>query len=130
MKMTSRTLSLCVAALLGLSPLAAFSATTSPVETEVARLATLVDGKVGVSAWRLDGKGAQVHLNPDEAFPMASTFKVAVAAVILTKVDAGELALTTMVPVPKSFYVDSEVIAEIARTVRDFYLLQPTAARK
>jgi beta-lactamase class A len=113
MKMTSRTLSLCVAALLGLSPLAAFSASkTSPVETEVARLATLVDGKVGVSAWRLDGKGEQVHLNPDEGFPMASTFKVAVAAVILTKVDAGELALTTMVPVPKSFYVDSEVIAD------------------
>jgi len=113
MKMTSRTLSLCVVALLGLSPLDAFSASkASPVETEVARLATLVDGKVGVSAWRLDGKGAQVHLNPDEGFPMASTFKVAVAAVILSKVDAGELALTTMVPVPKTFYVDSEVIAD------------------
>ena len=113
MKMTSRTLGLCVAVVLGLSPLSAFSAgNASPVETEVARLATLIDGKVGVSAWRLDGQGAQVHLNPDEGFPMASTFKIAVAATVLAKVDAGELTLTTMVPVPKSFYVDSEVIAD------------------
>ncbi|KAF1017453.1 MAG: Beta-lactamase SHV-1 [Stenotrophomonas maltophilia] len=114
MKMSPRTLALCTAALLGLSPLAAFSAapTPSPVQTEVARLAMLVNGKVGVSPWRLDGQGAQVHLNADEPFPMASTFKVAVAGAVLAKVDAGQLALTTLLPVPKSSYVDSEIIAD------------------
>lgn len=114
MKNRSLTLSLtaCLVGVFGLGAMSAEAATATPVETEVARLATQVDGTVGVSAWRLDGDGPQVHLNPDDAFPMASTFKVAVAAAVLAKVDAGELALTTMVPVPMAMHVDSEVIAD------------------
>jgi len=112
MNLSFRPRVLCIAACLALAPLAGIAAAPSPVETEVARLATLVDGTVGVSAWRLDGRGLQVHLNPDDAFPMASTFKVAVAAAVLARIDAGELQLSTMVPVPMAMQVDSEVIAD------------------
>lgn len=111
MKTLKNTLVLGLALALGTASLSA-SADSSAVEKEIARLATAVDGTVGVAAWRLDGRGTPVHLNADQSFPMASTFKVAVAAAILAKVDAGELRLDTMVAVEPAMYVDSLVIAE------------------
>ena len=43
-------------------------------------------GSVGVAAWRLDGKGPVTLVNADVAYPMASTFKVAVAGAVLKRV--------------------------------------------
>src|SRR5204862_3653632 len=81
-------------------------------QTEIQRIATAAAGEVGVAAWRLDGRGPRLLLNADEAFPMASTFKVAVAGALLGKVDVGTLSLETVLPVDKSSYVESEVIAD------------------
>jgi beta-lactamase class A len=82
------------------------------VEAEIRRIANAAAGEVGVAAWRLDGHGPRILLNADEAFPMASTFKVAVAGALLAKIDAGTLTLETVLPVDKSRYVESEVIAD------------------
>ena len=111
MKRLKNTLVVGLAFALGIASLSA-SADSRVVEQEIARLASSIDGTVGVSAWRLDGRGTPVHLNADQRYPMASTFKIAVAAAILSKVDAGELQLDTMVAVAPEKYVDSLVIAE------------------
>lgn len=82
------------------------------LETEIARLSVPAKGVVGVAAWRLDGRGPQILVNADQSFPMASTFKVAVAGSILAKVDRGELSLGRMITVDPDLHVDSEVIAD------------------
>ena len=82
------------------------------LESEIARLAQPLGGVTGVAAWRLDGKGPRVSVHGDEAFPLASSFKIAVAGALLAKVDAGSLKLDTMVDVPQDKYVASEVIAD------------------
>ena len=81
------------------------------VRTEIQRIASAAAGEVGVAAWRLDGHGARVLLNADEAFPMASTFKIAVAGAVLAKIDAGTISLETLLPVDPARYVESDVIA-------------------
>jgi len=50
-------------------------------------------------------------LNADEAFPMASTFKIAVAGAVLAKIDAGTISLETLLPVDPARYVESDGIA-------------------
>lgn len=87
-------------------------ADSAPLEAEVKRLSVPAAGVVGVAAWRLDGKGPRLLVNNDQRFPMASTFKVAVAAAVLAKVDAGELKLDQMVTVEPAMFVPSEVIAD------------------
>lgn len=69
-------------------------------------------GSVGVAAWRLDGKGPSVLVNADETFPMASTFKVAVAGAVLTLVDEGRLDLEHMIPISLDRMVYSDIIAD------------------
>ena len=83
---------------------------TGAIEARIAALAQIAGGRVGVTAFALEG-GPSVWLNADEAFPMASTFKIAVAAAVLARVDAGELSLDTMVDIPQERYVLSDVIA-------------------
>ena len=82
------------------------------LENEIRRIADGAGGTMGIAAWRLDGKGPRVLLNGDQLFPMASTFKVAVAGAILRRVDAGELTLRQMVEVTPDMIVPSEVIAD------------------
>jgi beta-lactamase class A len=82
------------------------------IEAEVARIAQTVGGEVGVYAIHLE-KGITVSVNANDAFPMASTFKVAVAGAALAQVDAGHLALNGLIPVEAADKVSSEGIAEI-----------------
>jgi beta-lactamase class A len=82
------------------------------VEREVARLSEASGGVVGVAAWRLDAKGARILLNGTDRFPMASTFKIAVAGAVLADVDAGKLRLDQMITVDPADHVPSEVIAD------------------
>lgn len=84
------------------------------IKAEIARLSEAAGGKVGVAAWKLDGKGERVLVNAGERFPMASTFKVAVAGAILAGVDAGKLKLDQLVPVEAADVVPSDGIAEVA----------------
>lgn len=92
----------------------AASAATSPkaLEAEIVRLSQAAGGVVGVAAWRLDGEGPRLLVHGDERFPMASTFKVAVAGAVLAEVDAGRLELDRMIAVNPADYVASDIIAE------------------
>src|SRR5262249_26980914 len=87
------------------------SAQTSVVDAEIRRIAASAGGEVGIAAWRLDGAGPRVLLNADQAFPMASSYKVAIGGALLSKVDAGTLTLEKMLPVTPKDYVESDVIA-------------------
>jgi beta-lactamase class A len=53
-------------------------------------------------------------VNADERFPMASTFKIAVAGAILANVDAGKLRLDQLVAVAAEDIVASDGIASLA----------------
>jgi beta-lactamase class A len=80
-------------------------------EAELARIVRPSGGEVGVLARHLES-GLTLSLNDDEAFPMASTFKVAVAGAILARIDAGSLSLEQMIPVDPAMVLSSEGIAE------------------
>ncbi|GFE79923.1 beta-lactamase [Steroidobacter agaridevorans] len=84
------------------------------LEAEIARLTAPIGGKVGVAAWQLDGKGERIMVNAGERFPMASTFKIAVAGAILASVDAGRLQLDQLVAVQPNDIVPSDGIASLA----------------
>ncbi len=66
------------------------------LQNEVARLAAISDGEVGMSALHVES-GRRVSLHPDDRFPMASTFKVPVAVQLLSRVDRGEIKLDQMI---------------------------------
>lgn len=78
----------------------------------IAKGGTGSSGKVGVAAWRLDGRGPRLTVNADEAFPMASTFKVAVAGTVLHRIEAGQLSLHKMIAISPDKEVDSPTIAD------------------
>ena len=81
-------------------------------EAEIARIARTAGGEVGVSARHLE-TGLTLSLNESEMFPMASTFKIAVAGAVLARVDVGRLSLEQMVAVDPALVLSSEGIAEI-----------------
>ncbi len=56
-------------------------------------------GRMGVAAQEI-GSGVSVTINGDEAFVMASTYKVAIATTLLDLVDKGQLKLTDFIDVP------------------------------
>lgn len=70
----------------------------SRTEAELARIAGLAPGRIGVAALHLEG-GSSLALNAGEMFPMASTVKVPIAMAVLARVDAGALALADMIAV-------------------------------
>jgi len=71
------------------------------LEAEIARLATISGGKVGVAAIHLES-GREVVLNRGEPFPMASTYKVPIAVQLLTRVDSGAFRLDSMITIQPS----------------------------
>jgi beta-lactamase class A len=82
------------------------------VQADIARIAATAGGEVGVLATHLES-GLTLSLNADERFPMASTFKIAVAGRILAEVDAGRLSLEQLVAVELPDVLVSEGIADI-----------------
>ena len=64
---------------------------------EFARFATLTDGTVGIAVRDLHS-GQSIGINNDTLFPMASTYKVAVAGKIFSLADAGALSLDERLP--------------------------------
>jgi len=71
---------------------------TARTEAELARIAGLAPGRVGVFALHVES-GRSLGLNPLEFFPMASTVKVPIAMAVLARVDKGELNLSDMIEV-------------------------------
>ncbi|MGQ0539019.1 MAG: class A beta-lactamase [Gemmatimonadaceae bacterium] len=66
------------------------------LESEIVRLAAISGGKVGAGIIHLE-TGRELYVNGDEAFPMASTYKVPIAVQLLTRVDSGTLRLDSMI---------------------------------
>lgn len=67
------------------------------IQQQVAAIAALGRGRIGVAAMDLDG-GGQVFINGDMPFPMASTAKIAVAATYLEGVEQGRFRLDQKFP--------------------------------
>lgn len=91
----------------GEEALAAFKA-------EIVRLAETSGGVVGVGVHHLE-TGVEVYLNRDESFPLASTYKVAMAVRLLQRVEAGEIALSDMVTLQESDLVVSSTLTQRLR---------------
>jgi beta-lactamase class A len=66
------------------------------LQAEIARLSAISGGKVGVGIIHIES-GRELFLNGSEPFPMASTYKVPIAVELLTRVQAGQLRLDSMV---------------------------------
>jgi beta-lactamase class A len=66
---------------------------------------------VGIAAKHLES-GRTISLNARSAFPMASTFKVAVAVRLLQLVDQGRLKLDDLIAIQRKDYVVASVLAE------------------
>ncbi|WP_022684132.1 serine hydrolase [Sphingobium bisphenolivorans] len=83
----------------------AFGPVRSPVQqdaearlmNEFSRFAALTDGTVGIAVRDLSS-GEMLSFNGDTLFPMASTYKVAVAGKILALLDHGQLGLDEQLP--------------------------------
>jgi beta-lactamase class A len=83
------------------------------LEREIARLAELSGGVMGVAAIHLE-TGRAVYHNRDIAFPMASSYKVPIAVELLTRVDRGEKQLDAMVElVPEDVHPGSGTISQL-----------------
>lgn len=101
------------AVLLASAPVAApvlAAPTTATAETRLSDafklFAEQTDGTVGAAVQAVDGK-AMATLNAGTTFPMASTFKIAVAGKIFERIDKGELTLEQMVTVDPKLLVGS-----------------------
>lgn len=105
-------------------PLPTVQAMAAPVRTdakspqamlvaEVARLAGQTDGTVGFAIRKVGSKETLTY-NKGTTFPMASTFKIAVAGRIFERIDKGELRLDQMVEVDPRLVVNSDGIARFA----------------
>lgn len=72
----------------------------NPLERQIAQLADGANGRIGVYAIDLSS-GREVGVLADELFPLASTSKVAIAAVFLAGVDQGRWSLTSEFRLPR-----------------------------
>jgi len=68
------------------------------LEAEIARLSQQAEGRVGVSATLL-GSGHKISVNASETYPMASTYKVAIAAYAFYLIDQNKLSLDQMITI-------------------------------
>jgi len=80
--------------------ISAFSADlqSDRLQAEVARLAKITDGVVGMSALHVESD-RRFALNGQDRFPMASSFKIPIAVQLLSRVDRGEVRLDQMVTI-------------------------------
>src|SRR5687767_4736899 len=83
------------------------------LEREIARLAAIGGGMMGVAAVHLES-GREVYLNRGVAFPMASSVKVPIATELLDRVDRGKLRLDSMITLtPYDLHPGSGTLSEL-----------------
>ena len=101
-----------LACLLTISAKPAWAEVSTPlrlVEQRLAAMAAENPGEYGIAALDL-ASGATISFNGQQAFPMASTMKVAVAAAYLSQVDAGQRSLDEPISgVPASTLMDAMI---------------------
>jgi len=69
-------------------------------------------GRIGVAAQEIDS-GESITVNGDEAFVMASTYKVAIAVTLLDRVDKGQIKLSDLIDIsPDMMVAGDNAIAE------------------
>jgi beta-lactamase class A len=83
----------------------------APLDRQFATIAAVPTGRVGIAAIDLS-TGRQVAVHGDEAFPMASTVKVAVAAFYLSEVDAGRRSLSKLISLDERMRSGSDGIGK------------------
>lgn len=106
----------CLAGLLlSGSPNAEEGMEQTPTETalvaSIRHQAELADATVGVSLVHLES-GRRADYNAGELFPLASTYKIPMAATALDRVDRGDLTLLQMIEIPASARVVSSFITQ------------------
>ena len=80
------------------APVQVAASVQTALAAQVATLEKKIQGKIGV-AIRLLETGESASVNGAELYPMASTYKVAIAGTILARVDRGEVKLDQMISV-------------------------------
>ena len=91
-------MALAVSAAASLGPAYAQTTEGQSVGPAIERIATKLAGRIGFAAQEIGGDEV-IAFNSDETFAMASTYKVAIAAAVLDRVDRGELSLDHMVEI-------------------------------
>lgn len=76
----------------------AADASQEVLRAELERVAETSGGVMGLGIHHLE-TGRELYVNGDEAFPMASTYKVPIAVQLLTRVERGEVSLDSLVEV-------------------------------
>jgi beta-lactamase class A len=87
----------------------------SPLEQRVALLAEGSQGRIGVAAIDLS-TGQSVSVLGDQAFPMASTSKIAIVATYLAMVDQGRASLTSEFPIRSGQYLSAMELIDLTIT--------------
>ncbi len=90
--------SLIVGCILLSGPSSAASSPVERLEREISRNSTVARGLVGVAVIHVES-GRVARLNAAERFPMASTYKVAIAVQLLHLVDEGQVRLDRMIDI-------------------------------
>lgn len=85
----------------------------TPLEQQVALLAEGSQGRIGVAAVDLS-TGERISILGSQAFPMASTSKIAVVATYLEMVDQGRLSLTSEFPISAGRYLPASELISLA----------------
>ncbi len=98
MKLHNTIMALAVSAAATFGPAYAQTAKEQSVAAAIEQVATQLAGRIGFAAQEIGGDEV-IAFNGDETFAMASTYKVAIAAAVLDRVDRGELSLDQMVEI-------------------------------
>ncbi|MCA6079265.1 class A beta-lactamase [Fulvivirga sedimenti] len=77
------------------------------ISRKIERISEGLVGRIGVAAQEI-GSDKKITINGDEQFVMASTYKVAIAVVLLDRVDKGELKLTDLIDVEQETMVTGD----------------------
>ncbi|MCL5779104.1 class A beta-lactamase [Limibaculum sp. FT325] len=98
MKYRNTIMALAVSAAATFAPAYAQTSDGQSVGAAIERAAAGLAGRIGFAAQEIGGDQV-IAFNGDESFPMASTYKVAIATAIMDRVDRGELSLDQMVDI-------------------------------
>jgi beta-lactamase class A len=83
------------------------------LDSEIARLAKISDGVVGMSALHVESN-RRFAFHGEDRFPMASSFKIPIAVQLLDRVDRGELRLDQMVTIePHDLHPGSGMLSSL-----------------
>lgn len=87
----------------------------NPLERQIALLAEGSQGRIGVAAVDLS-TGQSISVLGDQAFPMASTSKIAIVATYLELVDQGRFSLTSEFPIRAGEYLPARQLIDLVIT--------------